>query len=254
VVYGRLYKFNPSKQGLLYLPMLVGSLLAECGTGQAGDKCVAADLSGNLGVLIGRRNADYATSKKAVDVESPKSATTIHRPEGDSRSDSTKVPEMRLVIALFGVLVCIVSGLQVGFKIGTCSLYFLGRPSVVWYWSQKAPPLGKSRHREWRCGIRCPNGHLHLVSSSTLHPQRIYSPILPCRFSYVVDCYPKSAKEVVTIMNIFRVLSSFVVLFYNQRLNHAVGYDVAFGIESIVTAVFGLGGLGVLVAVGGKFR
>jgi len=55
-------------------------------------------------------------------------------------------------------------------------------------------------------------------------------------------------------MNVFRVLSSFVVLFYNQRLNHVVGYDVAFGIESIVTAVFGLGGLGVLAAVGGKFR
>ena len=55
-------------------------------------------------------------------------------------------------------------------------------------------------------------------------------------------------------MNVFRVLSSFVILFYNQRLNHAVGYDVAFAIESIVTAVFGLGGLGVLVAVGGKFR
>ena len=55
-------------------------------------------------------------------------------------------------------------------------------------------------------------------------------------------------------MNLFRVLSSFVVLFYNQRLNNAVGYDLAYGIESIVTAVFGLGGLGVLVSVGGKFR
>lgn len=76
----------------------------------------------------------------------------------------------------------------------------------------------------------------------------------PCRFSYVVDCHPKSAKEVVTIMNLFRVLSSFVVLFYNQRLDAAVGYDVAFGIEAIISAVFGLGGLGVLLAIGGKFR
>lgn len=76
----------------------------------------------------------------------------------------------------------------------------------------------------------------------------------PYRFSYVVDCYPKSAKEVVTVMNIFRVLSSFVVLFYNQRLDEATGYGLAFGIEAIISAVFGLGGLGVLVAVGGKFR
>ena len=75
-----------------------------------------------------------------------------------------------------------------------------------------------------------------------------------CRFTYVVDCYPKSAKEVITIMNLFRVLSSFVVLFYNQRLNADVGYSLAFGVETIITAVFGLGGIGTLIAVGGKFR
>ena len=95
--------------------------------------------------------------------------------------------------------------------------------------------------------------------SLILFPERIYSSsprnfYAPLSFSYIVDCYPKSAKEVVTILNLFRVLSSFVVLFYNQRLNKAVGYGLAFGIEAIVSAVFGLGGIGVLVAVGGKFR
>jgi len=55
-------------------------------------------------------------------------------------------------------------------------------------------------------------------------------------------------------MNFFRVLSSFVVLFYNQRLNKAVGYDLAFGIEAIISAAFGLGGLTVLIAIGGRFR
>lgn len=55
-------------------------------------------------------------------------------------------------------------------------------------------------------------------------------------------------------MNMFRVISSFVVLFYNQRLNKAVGYDLAFGIEAIITGVFGLGGVGLLAAVGGKLR
>ena len=115
VVYGGLYGFNPSELGLLYLPMLVGSLLAECGTGRAGDKCVAADLSNPLGVLIGRRNASYTTSKESSDVESPSSTTTVHRPGGGVRSDSSKVPEMRLVIALFGILICIVGCILNGF-------------------------------------------------------------------------------------------------------------------------------------------
>ena len=89
--------------------MLVGSLLAEYSTGRAGDKCVAADLSSLLGVLVGRRNADYAASEKSIDVESPSPVSPIHRRPGDGvRSDSSKVPEMRLVIALIGILICIV--------------------------------------------------------------------------------------------------------------------------------------------------
>jgi len=83
--------------------MLIGSLLAECGTGQAGDRCVAADLSSILGLLIGRRNAEYAASKKSLDAENPASASVA-----DAKSDSTKVPEMRLVIAVLGMLICIV--------------------------------------------------------------------------------------------------------------------------------------------------
>ena len=54
-------------------------------------------------------------------------------------------------------------------------------------------------------------------------------------------------------MNLFRVFSSFV-LFYNQRLDEAVGYDLAFGIEATVSAVFAPGGIVTLMAVGGKFR
>ena len=55
-------------------------------------------------------------------------------------------------------------------------------------------------------------------------------------------------------MNLFRAPSSFVVLFCNQRLNKIVGYGLAFAIEAIVSTVFGLGGIGVLIAFGGKFR
>ena len=88
--------------------MLIGSLLAEFGTGRAGDKCVAADLSGLLGSLIGRRNAEYAADKKSGDVESPVFDPAAHGQETDAKSDSPKVPEMRLIIALFGMLICIV--------------------------------------------------------------------------------------------------------------------------------------------------
>lgn len=55
-------------------------------------------------------------------------------------------------------------------------------------------------------------------------------------------------------MNFFRVISSFVVLFYNQRLNDAIGYERAFGFEAGVSAMFGFGGIGLLMAFGGKFR
>jgi len=112
VVYGGLYHFNPSTQGLLYLPMLIGSLLAECGTGQAGDRCVAADLSSPLGMLIGRRNADYAAKEKGGDVEGPPYMNTLRRPGVEVRSDSTKVPEMRLILAFIGILISIVRGLR----------------------------------------------------------------------------------------------------------------------------------------------
>ena len=114
MVYGSLYHFNPSKQGLLYLPMLAGSLLAECGTGQLGDKIVAPDFSCPLGIpaIIERRNAKYAASKKGGDPGSTSSTIALCLPE-DVRTDGTKVPEMRLVIALFGMLTCIVSNIEV---------------------------------------------------------------------------------------------------------------------------------------------
>ncbi|KAF9777294.1 major facilitator superfamily domain-containing protein [Thelephora terrestris] len=190
VVYGGLYHFNPSEQGLLYLPLLAGSLLAECGTGRMGDK--------------------------GSDPEITTSTSALCLPK-DVQSDSTKVPEMRLVIAFPGILICIASLLWFGF--------------------------GVEKHLHW--------AHLAVASGLGAYGTQMVTSII---FSYIVDCWPKSAKEVVTIMNLFRVISSFVVLFYNQRLNKAVGYGLAFGIEAIVSAVFGLGGIVVLIAFGGKFR
>ena len=65
IVYGILYRFNPLKLGSLYLLMLAGSVLAECGTGRVGDKLVSSDFSCPLGLLtiIEKRNAEYAAGK-----------------------------------------------------------------------------------------------------------------------------------------------------------------------------------------------
>ena len=59
---------------------------------------------------------EYAASKKGGDPGSTSSTTALCRPE-DVRSDGTKVPEMRLVIALFGMFPCIVSNIEVVPKI-----------------------------------------------------------------------------------------------------------------------------------------
>jgi hypothetical protein len=106
----------------------------------------------------------------------------------------------------------------------------------------------------------------------------------------VIDSYSKAAKEVATVLNLFRVvstpslpfpllsyplfsfhptfpffhsqsltlilvqLSSFVVLFYNARLNEAVDFGWAFGIQAIISAMFGFGGLAAVVGWGGGWR
>lgn len=107
--------------------MLAGSLLAECGTGQAGDKFVSPDFSCPLGILtiICKRNAEYAARKKGCDPERSASVTTLHRPEGEVQRDGSRVPEMRLVIGLLGILVCIVGGFRSDFQNNLSSRPFL---------------------------------------------------------------------------------------------------------------------------------
>jgi hypothetical protein len=143
VVYGGLYHFNPSEQGLLYLPLLAGSLLAECGTGRMGDKVVASDFSCPLGIpaIIERRNAKYATGKRGSDPEITTSTTALCLPE-DVQSDSTKVPEMRLVIAFPGILICIVRGLE-GLFTDLPPLIRSMQASLLWF------GFGVEKHLHW---------------------------------------------------------------------------------------------------------
>jgi hypothetical protein len=90
--------------------MLAGSLIAECGTGRAGDKFVTPGFTCPLGILaiIEKRNLQYATKKSENDPEIHTSTTALRLPEDSVRSDKTKVPELRLVIAMVGMLMCIV--------------------------------------------------------------------------------------------------------------------------------------------------
>jgi hypothetical protein len=55
-------------------------------------------------------------------------------------------------------------------------------------------------------------------------------------------------------MNIFRVLSSFVVLFYNQPLIESVGYGWGFGVQCFVVIFFSVGGLTILHVFGDRLR
>jgi hypothetical protein len=119
VVYGALYHFDPSKRGVLYLPMLAGSLLAECRPGQVGDKFVSSDFSCPLGMLgiIDKCNTKYAARNKGISPES--STTALHQPEDGVRKGGSRIPEARLVITLFGMFVCIVRGFRFVSKISS---------------------------------------------------------------------------------------------------------------------------------------
>lgn len=85
-VYGGLYHFEPSEQGLLYLPMLAGSILGESATGSVSDWLAAAPHANFLALWVAKRTT----------------ATEI--PE--------LIPEMRLFLGLCGTLVSTVRSIQ----------------------------------------------------------------------------------------------------------------------------------------------
>jgi len=199
-VYGRLYEFSPANQGLLYLPMLIGSLLAELVAGRLGDRFVAESSRSPIGMWILKKNDRAPRSRD--DVED---------------TEEERVPELRLIVGLVGVLFSIAG--------------------LLWF------GMSVEMHLHWA----------HPAAATGLAALGVQTLTSIC-FSYVIDCYPKTAKEVATVMNIFRVLSSFCVLFYNTQLNGKVGYAWSYFIQSFVTAYFGFGGLILLVVMGGRWR
>jgi hypothetical protein len=116
--------------------MLAGSLLAECESGRVGDRFVTPDFTWPLGILaiIEKRNSQYTTKKSGNDPESHASTTALRLPEDSVRSDNADVPELRLMIAMLGVLMCIVG--EVAFsKIPATDGIPLGQSIVVRFWS-----------------------------------------------------------------------------------------------------------------------
>jgi hypothetical protein len=120
--------------------MLAGSDLAECGPGQAGDKSVSSDFSCPPG-MIGKRNAKYAARNKGIGPES--STTALHSPEDDIQKDGSRVPEARLVITLFGMLVCIVRGFLLVSKFKFPRFAGIPIGSLLWF------GYGVERHIHW---------------------------------------------------------------------------------------------------------
>jgi len=51
------------------------------------------------------------------------SAAAIRRSEGGAQSDTAEVPEVRLVIVLVGILICVVSGVRIVFPFSIDSPY-----------------------------------------------------------------------------------------------------------------------------------
>jgi hypothetical protein len=82
-VYGVEYSFNPSVQGLLYLPMLIGVVLGEFAAGPAGDWATRAPHASAISRWVAKRNTQ------------PK--------DKDGR-----VPEMRVLVAFGGVVLSVV--------------------------------------------------------------------------------------------------------------------------------------------------
>lgn len=117
--------------------MLAGSLLAECGTGQVGDKFVSSDFSCPLGTLsiIGKRNAEYAARKKGTGAGSSTSVAALRQSEEDVQRGNSRIPEARLVLALLGMLMCIVGGCRLVSKITSVNGggIHAGRTFVVWF-------------------------------------------------------------------------------------------------------------------------
>lgn len=55
--------------------------------------------------------------------------------------------------------------------------------------------------------------------------------------AYALDCYPTASGEVSAFLNFARTIGGFAVGYFQQPWGAKDGYDVSFGIQSVVVAV-----------------
>ncbi|KIJ19627.1 hypothetical protein PAXINDRAFT_166729 [Paxillus involutus ATCC 200175] len=182
VIYGECYGLDDRAQGLLYIPLLLGSLIAEAIAGRAGD-------------------------------------WIVYRGYNSSSTTDASQPwlERRLVVAHCGNALSIVGLLWFGVAADRND-----------HWAVLAVGTGVAA-----CGVQ--------ITTSVC-------------YSYIVDCYPSCAKEVATVINLFRSLGSFIVLFYNQPLVSELGDGWGFGVQCFMIALFSFGSLCILSFYGRRIR
>ncbi|KAF9244492.1 major facilitator superfamily domain-containing protein [Melanogaster broomeanus] len=166
VIYGELYGLDERAQGLLYIPLLIGSLIAEAIAGRTGDW------------IVYRGHQVSSTGE-----------------------ESDPPLERRLIIAHCGITLSIVG--------------------LLWF------GIATERHDHWAS----------LAVSSGIAACGIQVMTSIC-YSYILDCYPLFAKETATVLNLFRALGSFIVLFYNQQLVSVLGEGWGFGVQCFMIAFF----------------
>jgi len=152
---------QPINPRVTLLPMLIGSLLAECGTGQAGINASQQTCLVFSGCWSGNVTRNTPQERSQLDVEHHTPRRNGRRPEG---GDSTKVPEMRLVISLFD------SDLHCGCPphlpckgiLRTTSLNRFSRLVFCGSVSESRTTFtGHTRRRERCRSVRCPDGDFH---------------------------------------------------------------------------------------------
>jgi hypothetical protein len=159
------------------------------------------------------------------------------------------------VITLFAIFVFILRGFLFVSKIPSVHGDSRGQPSVVWFWTRETSPLGTSSRRERSRGVRLPNRDLYHVRSRLFSILSAHTHLYACPQFLVPRRLRSQINQRSCDDNEFLLSHlSFFVLFYNHRLNKAVGYGLAFRIQAIASTVFGFGGIGILLAFGGNFR
>jgi hypothetical protein len=146
-IYGGIYGFNPSKQGLLYLPMLIGSIIGELITGPLGDRTVAGHPRNRVGRWVVKKNAKAGEANV----------------EAAETEEEETVPEMRLLVGLAGTIFSVVSFCITSVR-SSILIRCTGGSVVVWFKCCGTRSLDKPCSRYGCRCIRRPDAYFGLVS------------------------------------------------------------------------------------------